>query len=155
MSRLTIVGASVRAAAAAARRAGFDPWCADLFADADLRAMVPAAVRCPPGHYPHALLDLLRESPTGPWMYTGGLENYPNLIRRMAELRPLWGNGPNTLVASRSPFTIARILREAGLPAVEVRAADSELPDSCRWLRKPFASAAGQGIEFAVPGPTP
>ena len=34
--RLLIVGASVRAAAFSARRSGFDPECADLFADADL-----------------------------------------------------------------------------------------------------------------------
>src|SRR3954464_7353528 len=155
MSDLTIVGASARAGGGAPpaggppRRAGLVPWTADLFADADLRAMVPGAVRCPAGQYPRALLDILRDGPLGPWMYTGGLENHPNLVRRMAEVRPLWGNGPNALVACRSPFHVEHILREEGLPAPEVRCAGAELPDYCEWLRKPLASSAGRGIAFA------
>ena len=148
MSRLTIVGASARAAAASARRAGLVPWCADLFADADLRAMVPDAVRCPVGQYPQLFAEILKDAPPGPWMYTGGLENHPNLIRRMADIRPLWGNGPDALVACRSPFNVERILREEGLPVPEVRAAGAELPAYCRWLRKPFSGSAGQGIAF-------
>jgi predicted ATP-grasp superfamily ATP-dependent carboligase len=152
MPDLTIVGASARAAAASARRAGLVPWTADLFADADLRAMVPTAARCPAGQYPHGLLNMLRDGPPGPWMYTGGLENHPHLVRRMAEVRPLWGNGPNALAACRSPFAVERLLREAGLWAPEVRAADAELPDFCRWLRKPLASSAGHGIAFADGG---
>jgi uncharacterized protein len=148
MSDLTIVGASARAAAGSARRAGLAPWAADLFADADLRAMVPAAVRCPAGQYPRALLEILRDGPPGPWMYTGGLENHPNLVRRMAEVRPLWGNGPNALVAARSPFTVERVLREEGLPVPEVRSAGAELRGYGAWLRKPFAGSAGRGIAF-------
>jgi uncharacterized protein len=149
MPTLLIVGASARAAAGSARRAGFTPWCADLFADVDLRAMVPDAVRCPLGQYPKGLESILRNAPDGPWIYTGGLENHPDLIRRMARLRPLWGNGPNALSKSRSPFAVERILRDAGLPALEVRAASAPLPDHCRWLRKPLKGSAGIGITFA------
>jgi uncharacterized protein len=149
MSRLLIVGASARAAAASARRAGLDPWCADLFGDADLRALAPDSVRCPAGQYPGGLVEILREAPPGPWMYTGALENQPNLVRALADLRPLWGNGPNALVRCRSPFTVERLLCDARLAAPETRAADAELPGSCRWLRKPLKGAAGQGIRFA------
>ena len=85
MSRVLIVGASARAAAASALRAGLDPWCADLFADADLRALVPDSIRCPAGQYPSALTELLRDAPAGPLMYTGGLENHPNLVWRLAK----------------------------------------------------------------------
>src|SRR5262245_41305155 len=150
MSDLTIVGASARAAAASARRAGLTPWAADLFADTDLRALVPGAVRCPVGQYPVALLDILRDGPTGPWMYTGALENHPNLIRQMSEVRPLWGNGPNSLLACRSPFHVERLLRDEGLPVPEVRAADTERPDYCSWVRKPISGSAGHGIEIAA-----
>ncbi len=151
MSGLTIVGASARAAAASARRAGLVPWTADLFTDADLRAMVPGAVRCPAGRYPRALVDILRDGPPGPWMYTGGLENHPNLVGRMAAVRPLWGNGPEALAACRSPFNVARILRDAGVPALEVRSADAGRRGHHSWLRKPLAGSAGQGITFAGP----
>jgi predicted ATP-grasp superfamily ATP-dependent carboligase len=67
----------------------------------------------------------------------------------MMAVRPLWGNGPDALARSRSPFFIAKSLRQADLPALEVRSSDVELPDEFRWLRKPVAGSAGNGIAFA------
>jgi uncharacterized protein len=49
---------------------------------------------------------------------------------------------------SRSPFTLLRLLHAANLPIPEVRSGDAELPDYCRWLRKPLAGSAGFGIRF-------
>src|SRR5947209_1481935 len=131
---LILVGASVRAAAASALRAGLRPWCLDLFGDADLRAMAPS-YRCPAGEYPRGLLPIFREAPEAPWLYTGGLENHPNLVRELAALRPLWGNGPYELAAVRSPFRLARLLDEEGLPYPEVHHADSGTvrEDVRRW----------------------
>jgi predicted ATP-grasp superfamily ATP-dependent carboligase len=148
MSNLLIVGASARAAAMSAVRAGLSPWCADLFADLDLRALVPNVVGCPIDQYPSAFSKILRSAPEAPWIYTGGLENYPDLIGTMAGIRPLWGNGPDALAIARSPFAVERSLREAGLPAIEVRAGDAALPADGRWLRKPLAGSAGNGIGF-------
>jgi uncharacterized protein len=149
MNCLTIIGASARAAAMSARHAGFEPWCADLFADADLRSTATHVVRCPVDRYPAGFRAILCDAPDCPWMFTGGLENYPDLIRQMAEIRPLWGNGPEALRASRSPETVTRILREAGLSCPEIRTTDTDLPAKHRWLRKPLAGSAGQGIAFA------
>ena len=87
MANLLIVGASARAAAMSAVRAGFSPWCSDLFADLDLRAFVPEVVRCPIDQYPSAFSKILRSAPEAPWIYTGGIENHPNLIRTMARDR--------------------------------------------------------------------
>lgn len=148
MSTLILVGASVRAAAMSARRAGFDPWCIDLFCDSDLRQLSRHAYRCPTGEWPQGLLPIFKDAPLAPWIYTGGLENHPNLIRELAELRPLWGNGPNELLRSRSPFFVAKLLLDAGLPCAEVRDADAELPDYCRWLRKPLKGSGGSEIQF-------
>ena len=149
MPTLIILGASARAAAASAIRAGFTPWTADLFADVDLKAMVPDAVRCPVGQYPHGLLDILKEAPEAPWIYTGALENHPSLIRKMAEVRPLWGNGPNALLVSRSPFFIGELLAKDGLPSLKARHWDGELSSTHRWLQKPLRGAAGNGISFS------
>src|SRR5262245_49383240 len=66
-------------------------------------------------------------------------------------LRPLWGNGPNARSRSRSPIVIERILRDAGLPALEVRRTDAAPPDRFRWVRKPLRGSAGIGITLAVP----
>ena len=140
---------ALRAAAMSAIRAGFTPWCADLFADRDLQAVASAAIRCPLDRYPAGFLDVLKSAPNSPWIYTGGLENHPDLIGAMAEIRPLWGNEPQALVQSRSPFAIEHCLRDAGLPALQVRSAEPHLPADCRWLRKPLAGCAGQGIAFA------
>src|SRR5205807_295367 len=79
---LLIFGASARAAAFSALRAGLRPWCADLFADADLAARAP--VRRVTGRYPADFLRHLDAAPPGPWIYTGGLENRPYLVERMA-----------------------------------------------------------------------
>src|SRR3954451_12224055 len=87
---LMLFGASVRAAAFSALRAGLRPWCADLFADADLASRCDAVGLS--GKYPDAFADLVGVEVPGPWMYTGGLETHADLVRRMARRRPLWGN---------------------------------------------------------------
>ena len=51
---LLIVGASARAAAFSALRAGLRPWCADLFGDDDLRARC-FAQRCDSANYPRSI----------------------------------------------------------------------------------------------------
>ena len=127
--------------------AGFRPWCIDIFADVDLCALAPT-IHCAPAQFPQAIPDLIKESPIAPVIYTGGLENHPNLIRRISELRPLWGNHSDALLRSRSPFAVAKLLHDVDLPVPETRPGDAELPGNCRWLRKPFAGSAGFGIHF-------
>src|SRR5262245_55333161 len=83
---LILLGASVRAAAFSATRAGFRPYAIDRFADRDLAALGPAVkiVR-----YPTDFLSAIEAAPSAPWVYTGGLENHPRLVDRLARLRPL------------------------------------------------------------------
>src|SRR5579871_5970020 len=99
-----IVGVSARAAAFSALRAGLNPWCVDLFGDADLQARSPGVV-VPAAEYPTGLLAAARQAPPGPWLYTGGLENRPTLVGQLAAERPLWGNDVATLSRVRSPAT--------------------------------------------------
>ncbi|MSQ96576.1 MAG: ATP-grasp domain-containing protein [Gemmataceae bacterium] len=135
-----ILGASTRAAAVSARRAGWTPWCADLFADADLQRI--ATVRkVPIDAYPHGLLEALADAPQAPVLYTGALENRPDLIAKIN--RPLWGNPPDTLRTVRSPEQWTRCLLERGFPCPALSA---EPTDVGRWLLKPRKSAGGFGI---------
>ncbi len=145
-----ILGASARAAAFAALRAGLRPWCADLFADRDLQARCPA-MRLP-GRYPEGFADLIDGELPGPWMYTGGLENWPDLVHRMRRRRPLWGNAEDALRLARDPLFVRRILRAAGLPVPEVCTRAFQIPPHGRWLRKPCRGAGGWGIGFWPPG---
>src|SRR5205807_3302051 len=87
---LLIFGASTRAAAFSALRAGLAPWCADLFADADLAARCPVT-QVPSAGYPQQFRLLARADIFGPWMYTGGLENHPGLVHSIAMHRSFLG----------------------------------------------------------------
>ena len=83
---LLIVGASTRGAAASAVRAGYTPYCIDLFADRDL-VEIASVKRCPHDDYPQAIVSLLDRwqkdkqgpTPNTPWIYTGAIENHPTL----------------------------------------------------------------------------
>ena len=152
---LLILGASARAAAWSALRAGLTPTTADLFADRDLAAFADAA-RVEPGAYPDGLEAAAGRRPGLPWIYTGALENRPALVERIARRQPLWGNDGPTLRRVRDPLVVASALRDAGLPTLDVRIADpTGLPRDGSWLRKPVASAGGAGIAPLVDGLAP
>jgi uncharacterized protein len=146
---LLIVGASVRAAAFSALRAGLRPWCIDLFGDADLRARCPVEV-VPASTYPHRLLTAAAHAPPGPWMYTGALENHPRLIEQIAQSRRLWGNDARAVRKVRSPQKLAAMLAAAGIPYPAV---DQPIAGRRRLtLIKPLKASAGRQIRFARPG---
>ncbi len=143
---LIIFGASTRAAAFSAIRAGLRPWCGDLFADADLQAKCPVTA-IPPELYPEGFAALAESAPEVPWMYTGAMENHGGLVHTIARQRPLWGNGLTALEKARSPQFLARLLEDAGLPHPELfYEFPDEVPSDGEWLVKPLASASGIGI---------
>jgi predicted ATP-grasp superfamily ATP-dependent carboligase len=145
--RLIILGASVRAAAFSAIRAGFEPYAIDCYADRDLAAVGPAIKI---ERYPHDFEAALSAAPPAPWIYTGGLENYPRLIERLAALRPLWGNAGAGLRNVRRPSQLAAAAREAGLtfPRMQSTVQTQERP--ARWLVKRRRSSGGLGVRFAM-----
>jgi predicted ATP-grasp superfamily ATP-dependent carboligase len=138
-----IFGASTRAAAQSAVRAGFRPHCADRFADEDLREIADIV---PLADYPDGLIEMVAASPALPWIYTGGLENRPDLLEELAKLRPLWGNSADVVRAARNPLRLFEALRTAGLPVLEVRGGDLPPPADGRWMLKPWRGSAGRGI---------
>jgi predicted ATP-grasp superfamily ATP-dependent carboligase len=140
---LTILGASARAAAFSAARAGFAPHAIDSFADCDLAELCPAIrIKC----YPDDFLRALGEAPQAPWIYTGGLENHPRLVERLARIRLLWGNPADVLRRVREPWQVAAVLNEAGIasPKLARSAAGGE------WLVKPLRGSAGLGVRRAT-----
>src|SRR3569623_1274642 len=106
-------------------RAGYTPWCVDLFADADLTARCRASAS---DRYPEGLFDLARGLPDAPWMYTGGLENYPDLIDDLGAERPLLGNDGDLLREVRNPFVMIESLRSAGVHVPACRSPPEGLP---------------------------
>jgi predicted ATP-grasp superfamily ATP-dependent carboligase len=148
---VVIVGASARAAAFSAVRAGMRPWCADLFADLDLQEIAPVTILRGP-RYAAALPRLLQQAPPGPCVYLGGLENWPDIIRRIGRSRTLWGNEHRVLEQVRQPWNWANVLKQAGCAVPQVRQAANPPPRDGRWLAKPLHSAGGQGIQRWMKG---
>lgn len=143
---LLILGASARAAAHSAIRAGFDPICGDQFADADLCATARVLAVA---DYPGGLVAAAAAAPVCPWIYTGGLENHPQIVHRIAASRTLWGNSAEVLAAVRDPWHVARALKQSGLPACRLMPQGEWPPASDgRWLIKSLRGAGGRGMRI-------
>jgi predicted ATP-grasp superfamily ATP-dependent carboligase len=143
---LVCVGASVRALACAATRAGWRVHAADLFGDRDLLAEVTTYTSAAAMPYPHGLADAAARFPVGPWCYTGALENHPELIDRIAAARPLAGNPGSVVRRVRDPMLLGPAVCEAGLGFPDTFASPAGLPADGSFLRKPRASAGGRDI---------
>ncbi len=144
---LILCGASVRAAAFSALRAGLRPWCVDLFADEDLKAVCEAHL-LPMEEYPHGFVRYIEShAPPGPVMYTGGLENYPEVVERLARSRRLWACEANTLLGVRDPSATAAAVSKFALSAAAVRFGSANLPLDGSWLAKPRAGSGGSHIQ--------
>ncbi len=80
-------------------------------------------------------------------MYTGALENRPDLIAGLVAERDLWGNDPSTVCAVRDPILLHQALTDGGFAAIPIERDPRRLPRDGSWLRKPVRSAGGYGIE--------
>ena len=145
MRQLLILGASVRAAAQSAAACGYSVSAADLFADRDL-AEVASCVRV--ANYPTDLLDIRRQLPDVPMMYTGALENYPELLEELQDAGPFWGIASANVRQLRDPTTLERVFRSYDVPFPETVHAGG-VPLTGRWLRKPKQSAGGFRVQDA------
>lgn len=143
-SRLAILGASARAAAWSAHRAGFSVAAVDLFADVDLEQIAVARI-C--DDYPNGLAASLAALSASPWMYTGALENYPDLVAALAGQCPLWGNGADVLRRIRDPATLYDVLHAAGFCCPRWSLSGDALPRDGTWLRKTLRSGGGNGVD--------
>jgi predicted ATP-grasp superfamily ATP-dependent carboligase len=143
--RLLILGASARAAAFSALRAGYTPLAIDRYGDVDLAAQCVAR-RCE--KYPSDLPLLARDFPSAAWMYTGAIENHAALVDKIGRLRDLYGNPGRILRAVRCPLLVADALQMEGLPCLNVSMSAPSI-GRCRWVQKPLKSGGGTRVRFA------
>jgi len=143
---ILIIGASTRAAAVSALRAGLKPRCLDYFADRDLVAICTVN-RVESGVGVAGLERLALGLPQGPWLYTGPLENHPDRVERISRTHRLYGNAAEPLRGARDPFRLVEVLRRQGLPYLETRPDARRLPRDGTWLVKPIASAGGRLVQ--------
>jgi len=143
---LMICGASVRAAAVSAARAGFRVVACDLFSDLDLRE-VSQCRRIQSAEYPQSLPDIADQLPPADnWLYTGGLENHPRIVAAISQRIPLVGTGATALRSLRDPFRLGHVLALDGVDFPESRRCPDQLPSDGSWIRKPLRSCGGIGM---------
>jgi len=116
----------------------------DVFTDLDLRGIAASATVAEP--YPAALPAVIAALPPAACIYSGALENHPDVLKTIAAHRPLAGCPPDAVAAVRDPPTLAAALRGAGLSAPACRTDPTGVPRDGSWLVKPRKSAGGHGI---------
>lgn len=142
---LIIVGASARAAAFSAHRAGYTPYWLDQFGDKDLRQRFRGNVI---SDYPQAAVELISGAPDAPFLFTGAMENHPGVLERLCAQRKLLGNPKPACVRVRDPAVLYRALRRNDIACPEIRLAGSAAEDRYDWLIKPLRSAGGIGTGY-------
>jgi uncharacterized protein len=143
--RLLILGAGGGAAAQSAAAAGYEVIAADQFADRDLREICPDAR---PVKYPEGLLEFAMTVEPCAWMYTGALENYPEIVQKISERHELLGNGPDVLRRVRSRDELFGFLEQWMIFLPEISLVDP--PPTRTWIIKRFMSGGGLGIRFST-----
>lgn len=161
---LILVGASVRAAAQSARRAGVPVIGIDLFADRDTRQ---ACDRCYRIDSVDELAPLLARVPPARLMQVGGLSGELPILQEAATRHRLLGTDPALAATLADPEVLAEIAEQAGLgfpQTVKMRplAANGQQdgggasivdrgPESSgRWLLKAASRCGGLGVRWAV-----
>lgn len=119
------------------------PLAADLFGDVDL---VLKAITRKVEDYPAGVLSETKHFPNAPWMYTGAMENYPEVIDPLSRERRLLGNDTSVLSGVRNPAHVATVLTDRSLPSPEVFTPDDLRPVRGDWLCKPLKSSGGLRI---------
>lgn len=140
-----MVAVSARMLAELAVADGHEVTALDRFGDVDLRAVARGAT-APDNDSLAALADGVEADAV---VYGAGLENRPDLVKRLADGRELLGTPPELLAAVRDPWAVAGAVRAAGARAPETRSA-VDLPRAGRptgaWLRKPLRGGGGRGV---------
>jgi predicted ATP-grasp superfamily ATP-dependent carboligase len=137
---------------------------ADLFADVDLRRVAASVVQvsgaasacgtAAPG-YPAAIPAAVAAFPPAPCVYTGGLENHPEVLEAIAARRPLAGTAAANVRSVRDPCRLAAAVRAAGASFPETHTMPAALPLDGSFLVKPVASAGGRGIARWIAAASP
>jgi predicted ATP-grasp superfamily ATP-dependent carboligase len=155
MTTIWAIGASVRSLAQCLRAAGHTVVAADLFNDFDLQRVASRTQRVV--HFPGGFLQLADGVQADAFVYTGGLENYPDVIDALAARLPLLGNPGHVLRRVRSIDELRRLLDAAGFRMPPMEETWHGNGDK-RWLRKSRFSSGGLRVHwassnaFAAPG---
>ena len=150
-----IAAISGRALAASARRGGYLPLVVDFFGDQDTVAAAHAQVTLcgglGPGFREHELMGAfehfaVRHAPIGIVCGTG-FEDRPQLLARLAQRWPLFGNGADKVARVKDPEIFAAVCRHCNISHPRV----SLSPPLARksWVAKRRGGSGGRHVKAA------
>lgn len=142
---LILIGASVRALAFSCIRAGYNPWCIDLYADEDLAKNAPTTLITK--SFPNEISDLIQTAPVTPILYTGGLENHSALLNSLSAERTILGITGNTLTNLRNTPGFYNLLKSKQINTPAIIISTKDLNKETSYLRKPKNRSGGLGIK--------
>jgi predicted ATP-grasp superfamily ATP-dependent carboligase len=142
---LILIGASVRSLAFSCIRAGYQPWCIDLYADEDLAKNCPTTLITK--SFPNEISDLIKTAPLAPILYTGGLENHPALLQLLSAERAILGVTGNTLTNLRNTSELYNLLKSKQINTPAIIISTKDLNKEISYLRKPKYRSGGLGIK--------
>ena len=142
---LIIVGASARAAAFSAYRAGYTPYWLDQFGDEDLRQRFRGEII---SDYPKEAVALIGKAPDAPFIFTGALENHPGVLEELCRQRTLLGNMKPVCHRVRDPSGLNEVFRRNGIPCPDIKIGAHEMATPTDWLIKPRYGSGGIGVGF-------
>ena len=146
---LILIGASVRALAFSCIRAGYQPWCIDLYADEDLAKNCPTTPITK--SFPNEISALIKTAPVAPILYTGGLENHPALLQSLSAERTILGVTGNTLTNLRNTYELYNLLNSKQINTPAIIISTKDLNKETSYLRKPKYRSGGLGIKHFDP----
>jgi len=144
-ANLILIGASVRALAFSCIRAGYTPWCIDLYADEDLTKNCPTTRITK--SFPNEILDLIKAAPVAPILHTGGLENHSALLQSLSTERTVLGITGNTLTNLRNTHGFYNLLKSKHINTPAIITITKDLNKESSYLRKPKYRSGGLGIK--------
>lgn len=142
---IILIGASVRALAFSCIRAGYKPWCIDLYADEDLTKNCPTTLITK--SFPDEISDLVKTAPKVPILYTGGLENHSALLHLLSAQRTILGITGSTLYNLRNIPGFYNLLKSKQINTPTIITSTKDLNKETSYLRKPKYRSGGLGIK--------
>jgi uncharacterized protein len=116
----------------------------DVFGDLDTRARSNFQLL---NDYPTDCLSLLSDIQPDAICVTGAMENYPGILQKLTTRATLLAPAVNQIARMRDPSNLQSVLTNSNWQYPRTFVANENLPnDETLWLKKPIASAGGQGI---------
>lgn len=158
--KILLLGVSARGMAESAVNSGYSVIALDAFGDLDLQGLCESHALLRDFGIPYSVKGLYQASQQlrfDAFAYNSNLENYPEIVQRIARSHDLFGNPAGSLRRVRDSSLLYRLLGDSGFEAPETiyQANGRRATPERRWLNKPIRSGGGHRVSFARPGGTP